>query len=104
MVRVRGEVDLCNAPGFGTRLHEAAARTGNVLVVDLSDLSFLDCSGLAALAGTRETLRAQGRALVLRGAHGVVRRAIEMSELAVLLEDGPDSADARSSDPPDRTG
>lgn len=95
---MHGEIDLCNASGFRTRLHDAATHSVTTLVVDLSGLSFLDCSGLAALAATREVLRTQNRALVLRGARGVVRRAIEISELAVLLEDGP------ALDPPDATG
>ncbi|WP_433560174.1 STAS domain-containing protein [Pseudonocardia xinjiangensis] len=58
---VRGEVDLCTAPRFRRRLLRAAHSTRKTLVIDLAETSFLDCAGLAALAGTREALRTENR-------------------------------------------
>jgi anti-sigma B factor antagonist len=49
VIRVAGEVDVATAP----QLQEATARLGNahgVAVVDLTDVTFIDSSGLAVLA------------------------------------------------------
>ena len=89
LVTVRGEVDVGSSPTVRRRLLQAAHAGPLDLVVDLTETSFLDCSGMAAIAAARDVLRVQKRDLRLRGAHGVVARAIRMTDLAGLLEESP---------------
>jgi anti-anti-sigma factor len=89
MVAVRGEIDLCCSPVVRRRLLDAAAVCSHDLVVDLTETAFLDCSGMAAIAAARDVLRKRKRALRLRGAHGVVARAIGKTDLVTLLADDP---------------
>jgi anti-sigma B factor antagonist len=50
VVRVEGDLDLANAPAFDEKL--TAAANDSDLVVDLSACTFLDSSGLRAIAAT----------------------------------------------------
>ena len=57
VVRVRGEVDLATSPALADALAGIAAADGPV-VVDLTDVGFLDSSGLSVLLQARERLAA----------------------------------------------
>ena len=50
VVRVEGELDLANAPAFHEQL--ALVASDSDLIVDLSGCTFLDSSGLRAIAAT----------------------------------------------------
>lgn len=89
-VSARGAVDMCTAPQFLSCLLLVADQGATDVVVDLSDSTFLDCRGLAALMAARDALQTEDRSLILRGACGVVRKIIEMSDLRELLDDRPD--------------
>jgi anti-anti-sigma factor len=72
--QVVGELDLGSAEVLGT----AIVPNGEVcLTLDLSDLTFIDSSGIAAL----EKLASAGRMVVLRGPTRNVRRVFEISGL-----------------------
>jgi len=49
-----------------------------VLVVDLSELDFLDVAGYRALRSGTEQWRRQGGTVLLAGAGGAVRRVLEL--------------------------
>jgi anti-sigma B factor antagonist len=51
VVRVAGEVDLASAPELSSRL-DALPANGNPVVVDLSEVSFIDSIGLGVLVST----------------------------------------------------
>lgn len=63
------------------------AAGGSTVVVDLTGLSFLDARGLAALLAARKAAQHGGRAVRLRGAHGIVRRVFDVVGCADLLDD-----------------
>jgi anti-sigma B factor antagonist len=82
VVSLHGQLDLANADRVRDAIIGAA---GSTVVVDLSDLQFLDSSGIAALLSARSQITQSGRAFELRGAHGVVRRVLEVTGLSFLL-------------------
>ena len=86
VVRLRGMIDLSTAPLVGPRLLDLAGSTTGVLVVDLAQTSFLDCRGLAVLAAARD-LAPDGSRLRVRGARGVVRRALTVTDLRATIEE-----------------
>ncbi|MET0727527.1 MAG: STAS domain-containing protein [Acidimicrobiales bacterium] len=49
------------------------------LVVDLSQVTFLDSTGIRELIVTERALEHRGSRLVVRGAQGVVRRCLEVT-------------------------
>ncbi|MFE6973850.1 STAS domain-containing protein [Streptomyces sp. NPDC057682] len=53
VVALRDEIDLATAALIGPALDGATAQNAPDLVVDLSEVSFLDCSGLSLLCRAR---------------------------------------------------
>ena len=87
VVRLVGEVDMANAPELEATLLTAVADDARRLVVDVDGLSFIDSSGLRVLAITARTLAGADapRPMVVRGAHGPVRRILEITGLDAVL-------------------
>jgi anti-sigma B factor antagonist len=79
VVRLAGELDLYNAPAVRQALREAAGGEARRLVVDLSDVTFVDSTALGVLVETRAGLGGETFALVAPGLE--VRRALEVSGL-----------------------
>lgn len=84
-VAVRGELDLASAADLRAQLEKAAAQRPPTLVVDLSATSFVDSSGLGAIAGGLRAQRQHGGSLEVVGCPPHVRRVFEISGLGSLL-------------------
>lgn len=79
---VQGELDVLSSGELRDKL--AGIRAQRV-VVELSELTFLDASGLSALVEARRRSERNGSSLEIRGASGLVRRVFELAELGHLL-------------------
>jgi anti-anti-sigma factor len=81
VARVRGEVDLSNAEGILEQCLEGAIRNpGPGLVLDLSDVTYIDSSGIRVLFELVERLEALGklvRAVVPE--ESSIRRVLELA-------------------------
>jgi anti-sigma B factor antagonist len=65
-VAARGEIDMATKPQFHEAVTNAAAGAEDRLVVDLTDVRFVDSGGLAVLIeGQREMDRRRGRLIVV---------------------------------------
>ena len=82
---VVGELDLATAPILETALEQAVARD---VTLDLSQLRFLDSTGIRVLVGTHNRLEEQGHRLTLRRCTDVCRRTLEIAGLADVLHFG----------------
>jgi anti-sigma B factor antagonist len=78
VVALRGELDVMDAEAVAVVLTAAADR-GNVVVVDLAGLTFIDASGMAALVRARQHACHMGRALVLAAPQRQVRRVLALT-------------------------
>jgi anti-sigma B factor antagonist len=83
VVHVHGELDLGNVGELRQAL--TRAHSDGALVVDLTDCSFLDSSGLRLLLETAKTREDEGRGLVLVAPQGGVRRTLEIAGLDRML-------------------
>jgi anti-sigma B factor antagonist len=81
VVTLRGELDNVNAADLWAVLSEAVARNPHV-VVDLSDLTFIDCASLGVLVRARNRAREAGGDVVLGGVCGRVGRVLALPCLA----------------------
>jgi anti-sigma B factor antagonist len=73
---LHGELDMASAGGLADALVEVA---GSTVVVDLSDLTFMDSTGISALVVTRNRILTDGRGqMVITRPRGIVRRALEV--------------------------
>jgi anti-sigma B factor antagonist len=66
VLSVRGEVDVYSAPTLSENLAQLLEEGATAIVVDLSEVAFLDSTGLGALIGARSaTEDADGRLAVV---------------------------------------
>lgn len=83
---VRGELDLSTVDVLRSELDELAHSHSRV-VMDLSELRFIDCAGLALLVSRRKEANGSGQFSLRAHCSRPVRRAMEVTQLEdVLLE------------------
>ena len=80
VVRLTGELDLYNTPRLRDALFGAAAGQPARLVVDLSDVAFMDSTALGVLVEARARLESR-EGFVLAAPGVETRRALEVSGL-----------------------
>jgi len=73
---LQGELDLCTRDRVRRAISSALKHRPRILVLDLSGLDFIDCSGLSVLVWAHNRLAEQGRQLVITGSKPMVRRVI----------------------------
>ena len=96
VVHVVGEIDTLTAPVLRAQLDEHLP-TVPVLVIDLSDVTFLGSAGLAALVGAKDASDAFRHTLWLVCGSRIVVRALEATGLLTLFnvaDDVPQALDA----------
>jgi anti-sigma B factor antagonist len=87
-------VDAAAAPGFKALLDGALAEGPNRVILDLTEVSFMDSTGLGVLVGLLKKLGADG-SLVVCGAQPPVRRLFELTRLDTLFRLTPSLEAAR---------
>lgn len=75
VVKIAGELDIANVAWVTSRCTEGQTRH---VVIDLSDLMFLDCGGCRALVNARAALKRQQRTLDIVGARGEPYRLLDL--------------------------
>jgi anti-sigma B factor antagonist len=65
LIALAGEVDLYNAPEFKAQLLDAIGGGAKHVVVDLSDVTFLDSTTLGVLVGGIKRVRPDGGTMTL---------------------------------------
>lgn len=81
LIRVRGEVDLYTVPLLSSALSQSLVGDAQVVVIDLSEVSFMASSGLRALLDGLDQARRCRCELRLAGQTAAVRRLIEAAGL-----------------------
>lgn len=85
-VVVRGEVDIATSPELRRQLERLGHDDGPI-VVDVTEMSFIDSSGLGVLVEAEKNRREAGvGSLTLRGMQQPVRRVFEITGLTDLFE------------------
>jgi anti-sigma B factor antagonist len=85
VVVASGEIDLCTSPDLADSL-EQAAKESERIIIDLTRVTFLDSSGMAAMVGAlnRSHDRQRG-SLCLVSPTGLVLRALQVTDLVKLF-------------------
>ncbi len=74
---VSGEIDLATAPQFETRL--GAVNTGGSVVVDLTNVTFIDSTGLRVLISAHEKATEHGGRLAIVATEGPVTKLLAIT-------------------------
>jgi anti-sigma B factor antagonist len=88
VLQLSGEFDLIAAPALRERLHDGGF-TG--LVLDLTEVTFVDPSALKELLRAREEMAARGVRIALAGVPRSVERLLALTGTTELFEAAPDA-------------
>jgi anti-sigma B factor antagonist len=97
VVSIKGDVDLYSSPSVRKVIIALTEKKTPVIMVDLSDVSYMDSSGVATLVeGLQQTGKYKGR-FKLFGLGMAVREVFELSRLDKVFEIYPNEEAAFSS-------
>ena len=85
LVSVSGELDLHTAGCLRARIEEADTLGAGTVLVDLSEISFIDSSALEVLVRESKCLEGRGHSLVLVTNDPRIRRILEVTGLDRVL-------------------
>ena len=83
MLVVRGDVDMQRSGELRTAIDEAASEGKSKLVLDMSEVPFMDSSGLASLVGAQKALPGDVRMIVICPEN--LRRIFQATRLDSIL-------------------
>jgi anti-sigma B factor antagonist len=85
VLRLSGELDLSNVTAVERVLQSALADGSSRIVIDLTDLSFIDSTGIALLVTTTAAGNGDGRIAVVPSQAAAVNRVLELTGVAEQL-------------------
>jgi anti-sigma B factor antagonist len=85
VIAVGGEIDLFTAPDLKAAIGESLEGGRARVVVDLTDTTFLDSSGLGVLVGALQRLRDRGGALSIVSVDPSIARTFSITGLDQIL-------------------
>ena len=91
---LKGEIDLHVSPSLTASLNEMIEKKPKRVVVDLSDVSYIDSAGLAALIQAMQKVEGYGGKFMLAGLQETVRSIFEISRLDQVFQIFPDAGAA----------
>jgi anti-sigma B factor antagonist len=92
-IKARGEIDVATSPRLRSALRDRFARGAEDITLDLSDVTFIDSSGLGVLVGALKQFRDQANGsggacdgtLRIVGAREPVRKVFEVTGLSSVF-------------------
>ncbi|MCW2648143.1 MAG: anti-anti-sigma factor [Pseudonocardiales bacterium] len=93
VLEVRGEVDVYSAPALADGLNTLIDSGTKAVIVDLTEVGFLDSTGLGVLVAARSAAADAGRALPIACAHERILKLFKITGLDAVFEIHP-SVDA----------
>ena len=94
LVSASGELDLAAAPRLATVLSMAAASAEPTVVLDLSEVDFIDSTALGAIMHASTEAEAVGKQMLVVALDGPVRRLLEITNLTGRFRVYPSREDA----------
>jgi anti-sigma B factor antagonist len=83
---LRGELDAASAPAASYALLELLEGRSDRVILDLTELDFMDSMGLKFLIDGRDAVRQRGVEIALAYGEGVVERVLTVSGVATLFK------------------
>jgi anti-sigma B factor antagonist len=79
VLELGGELDLASAPALERELSEIEHEKPGRILIDLSDVSFMDSTGLALMLRAQQSAQTNGHQLCLRPGSPQVQRLFEIT-------------------------
>ena len=93
---VSGEIDIASAPRLITGLNDAVSTCEQPVIVDLTEVEFMDSTGLALLLNAHRRLARRGKGFAVVCADGPVRRVFTITDMVDVLQVRKTLAEARA--------
>src|SRR6476659_3620151 len=88
---LKGEIDLHVSPSVTASLNAMIEKKPRRLVVDLSEVTYIDSAGLAALIEAMQKVEGYGGKFLVAGLQETVRSIFEISRLDQVFQIFPDA-------------
>jgi anti-sigma B factor antagonist len=85
VIRPSGDIDLSRAPSLRTQIAEVFKTTPMRMIVDLSDVPYMDSSGVATLVEGMQIASRSGTKFILLGLQDRVRSIFEIARLDTVF-------------------
>lgn len=85
LVRVAGEIDLNSSPAFRTGLLSLLERKSQLIILDLTGVTYVDSSGVGTIVEMKRRADRGGTKVVLFGLQPRVRSIFEITRLDKFL-------------------
>ncbi|CCO23007.1 STAS domain-containing protein [Maridesulfovibrio hydrothermalis] len=85
LIKIIGEVDFTGTPELREEMHDFVKNTAGEVQVDLSELDYLDSSGLASLIELRRILSKEGRSVRIIAVTEQVDRLLNLTQVKSLF-------------------
>jgi len=90
IVHVSGEVDIYTAPDLKKQLLELTKQKGQSVVVDLSDVNYMDSTGIGVFISTLKSTKENDSHLKLVNLQSQVMRLFDITGLNEIIEIQPE--------------
>jgi len=97
VLHVRGEIDVATSPGLRNHLNELIERGHEIIIVNLTEVSFIDSTGLGVLVGSVRRIRAIGGDLRLVVTQPHIIKLLDLTGLDDVFSVAPNLSDAARS-------
>ncbi|MBI5975485.1 anti-sigma factor antagonist [Staphylococcus canis] len=84
-VKVEGELDVATVPELESVLVPMRQEGQHDIYVDLTNLNYMDSTGLGLFVGTLKALNQHDKELYIHGANGRIKRLFEITGLSDLM-------------------
>jgi anti-sigma B factor antagonist len=85
VISVSGELDLASSPALEQELERVAASEASMVIVDLSELEFMDSTGLSVLVRAHQRSEEKGQRFGLINSSQQVQRLLSLTGVADRL-------------------
>lgn len=84
--KLTGEIDAYTAPKVRDELLPRAEKTGTNIIVDLTEVNYMDSTGLGVFVGLFKSLKENDGKLVLTGMSARLKRLFDITGLADVMD------------------
>lgn len=90
IVYVSGEVDIYTAPDLKKKVLKLTAQKGNTVIIDLSDVNYMDSTGIGVFISALKSTKENDSRLKLVNLQSSVMRLFEITGLIEIIDIQPE--------------
>jgi len=83
---LQGEIDMSNSPALRAKILEVFDGTPSVFLIDMTEIAYMDSSGLGTLVEALKWAHRKNTKLRLVGVHDSVKSVFEISRLTSIFQ------------------